>query len=514
MPIPQARRKPVPDDRSLPPPPGYVRFNEASAGWPEIDATLLEDGRGVVPAFPLGVLPAEWARWVADTAQAAGTPLDYVAQGVLAAVSALCGAGVMARVSTFWAEPLVLWQALVGWPSSGKSPALAAVRGPLEAIEQGLLAGDKARLNRHLQRADTAKLAADQWRERCAIALKNGETPPERPIAAVYEESFVPSQIVVGDATLEAMADVVAGNPRGVILWRDELTAWLANLGRYANGGSDRAQWLEAWAAAGITINRRSRGMPLHLRKFPVSVIGSIQPDRIAEALQSSDYGMASRFLYAWPDPAPYRPLGECSHARDDDALACLQRIAAFAGSVERPRSISFDDEAFVFLDGFLRELYHRVPEAEGLEAGWLGKGRGTVVRLAAMLALLAWSEQEPGDRPAPTVSRDTLIAAVELWQSYFWPHARTVFNRAGRTERDRHARRIIRWLRASKVSTVTRQEMRREALAQAIDGQETDRVALRLEDAGVLRLDMPETQGRGRPAKRWLVNPRLRGET
>jgi hypothetical protein len=59
------------------------------------------------------------------------------------------------------------------------------------------------------------------------------------------------------------------------------------------------------------------------------------------------------------------------------------------------------------------------------------------------------------------------------------------VFNRAGRTERDRYARRIIRWLRANKVATATRQELRREAL--------------RLEDAGVLRLDVPERQGRGR---------------
>ena len=115
-------------DPSIPPPHGYVQFNEAWAGWPEIDATLLEDGRGAVPAFPLDVLPPEWARWVEDTAQDAGAPIDYVAQAVLASVAALCGAGVMAQVATFWAEPLVLWQTLVGWPSSSKSPALGVIR--------------------------------------------------------------------------------------------------------------------------------------------------------------------------------------------------------------------------------------------------------------------------------------------------------------------------------------------------------------------------------------------------
>jgi hypothetical protein len=494
---------------SIRPPHGYVPFDEASVGWPEIEPTLLEDGRGLVPGFPIDVFPHEWARWIGDSAESAGTAVDYVAQGVLAAVCAVCGAGVVAQVSTAWAEPLVLWQALVGWPSSGKSPALAAVRRLLGDIEHGLREGDVERRNRHLARAEEARLIEEQWREHCAIAVKQGSPLPPRPVEATCDESFMPRQLVVADATLEAMADVVAGNPRGVILWRDELAAWLANLGRYANGGSDRAHWLEAWAAAGVTINRRSRSQPLHLAKFPVSVVGSIQPDRLADALQGGDDGMASRFLYAWPDPPAYRPLGQRCLAHDGSALARLQAIAGFAGDVDSPRTIAFEDQAFVLLDDFLRELHDRLGRTEGLEAGWLGKGRGAVVRLAAILALLARSEQDaPTD--APIIGHDTLLGAIELWQSYFWPHARTVFQRAGRTDRDRHARRVVRWLRDNKFATVTREEMRREALSQSADAQETDRVATQLEEAGVLRLDTVTRQGRGRPAKRWQVNPRL----
>src|SRR6185312_7267441 len=184
---------------------------------------------------------------------------------------------------------------------------------------------DVERRNRHLARAEEARLIEDQWRERCAIAVKEGVTLPERPLEASFDESFVPRQLVIADATLEAMADVVAGNPRGVILWRDEL---------------------EAWAAAGVTINRRSRSQPLHLHKFPVSVVGSIQPDRLADALQGGDDGMAARFLYSWPDPPPYRPLGQRCLAHDDAALARLQAIAGFTGSAETPRTVGFDDAA------------------------------------------------------------------------------------------------------------------------------------------------------------------------
>jgi len=99
-----------------------VYRNEGSdRSWPEIDASLLEDKRGPVPAFPIDLLPQPWRGWVAETARAAGAPADYVAQSVLATVAGLCG-GASVRVTPAWSEPLVLRQALVGGPASGKSP--------------------------------------------------------------------------------------------------------------------------------------------------------------------------------------------------------------------------------------------------------------------------------------------------------------------------------------------------------------------------------------------------------
>src|SRR5258706_10918692 len=76
---------------------------EAPAGWPAPDPCLLEDGRPVVPAFPLDALPQPWREWVADTACGAGAPVDYVAQAV-GAVAGLCGASVKAWVTQSWSE--------------------------------------------------------------------------------------------------------------------------------------------------------------------------------------------------------------------------------------------------------------------------------------------------------------------------------------------------------------------------------------------------------------------------
>ena len=102
----------------------HTETSASRGGWPEIEPSLIEDGRPAVPSFPLDVLPQPWRGWVADAAHGAGAPEDYVAQSLLAAVAGLCGAGVRAQVTAAWSEPLVLWQALVGAPSSGKTSAL------------------------------------------------------------------------------------------------------------------------------------------------------------------------------------------------------------------------------------------------------------------------------------------------------------------------------------------------------------------------------------------------------
>jgi len=165
-------------------------FAGAPAGWPAPDPSLLEDGRPVVPTFPLDALPQPWREWVSDTAGGAGAPVDYVAQAVLGAVAGLCGAGVKASVTQSWSEPLVLWQALVGAPSAGKTPALDAIGRPLASVEK------------LLQRDSGA-----------------GASPLQAVAGPVQG-----GKLVVHDPALAALTRSVAARPPGVLLWRDEPT--------------------------------------------------------------------------------------------------------------------------------------------------------------------------------------------------------------------------------------------------------------------------------------------------
>ena len=148
--------------------------------------------------------------------------------------------------------------------------------------------------------------------------------------------------------------------------------------------------------------------------------------------MSSSDDDLAARLLFSWPHPAPYSPLKDRRPPPDGEAFEMLRRIAGVAGTPHEPLLLHLDEGALESLDGFLAGLHAEAKKAEGMEAGWLGKGGGTVVRLAAALALLAWSGAASIDGPPGHIGRDHVDDAAALWAGYFKPHARAVFRQGG----------------------------------------------------------------------------------
>jgi hypothetical protein len=412
--------------------------------WSDIDLALVEDGRRAAPLFPLDLLPQPWRAWASETARSAGAPVDYVAQALLGAVAGLCGAGTLVRITPAWSEPLVLWQVLIGRASSGKSPALASMRALIGLLER-------------------------------------------EPKAGVDE---APTRIVVSDLKHEALASSVAANPGGVVLWRDGPTAWLADLG---------PSWLDSW--------RGAPSMP-ESASVAVSVLGTIRPEPLMAALEMADAAVAARFLYTWPDPPPYCALVERRSPNNDLALDRLRKIRCAARAPINPLILPLDVEGAKAFDGFLAALHRDLGHAEGLEADWLGKGSGTVARLAGILQLLAWSGSDTGAMPTH-VGASAVQAAIELWRDYFRLHALFVFERGGPDDLLRQARRVVHWLRVNRRSETSREDVRCHALYRAVKAARADLVIGRLYAGNVLRPVRPlEPRPAHRPAERWESGP------
>jgi hypothetical protein len=109
------------------------------------------------------------------------------------------------------------------------------------------------------------------------------------------------------------------------------------------------------------------------------------------------------------------------------------------------------------------------------------------------------------------TVNKTTMVAAIKLVRDYFWPHARACLRLIGLSEKHAHARRVLLWIRAKGKSEVSREEIRRDALSQRLDANESTALLTALSKSGWLREEVaaPGPQG-GKPARRWLVNPKL----
>ena len=223
--------------------------------------------------------------------------------------------------------------------------------------------------------------------------------------------------------------------------------------------------------------------------------------------------GIYSRFLYAWPPEAPFREPTDDADEVDPEIINAFGRLASLqAGDDEAfaPRSVPLTADARQVFAQFAQFAHQERQLLDGRDREYWCKGTGHVLRLSGTLCFLEWA-WSGGAEPqaidgAPCRERGD---AVEV--SYLWPHGRAALRLVGLTDKHAHARTVLRWLACRQQDgTVSREEVRREALAQRLDAGETQALLDMLVRAGWLREAPVKVSGPGRPPRRWEVNPRL----
>ena len=191
------------------------------------------------------------------------------------------------------------------------------------------------------------------------------------------------------------------------------------------------------------------------------------------------------------------------------------------------PRYLDLSEEAHREFEQFRQFLHAGIGSLDGREREWWAKGATHVLRLAGTLTYLDWAMhtgpliiadsasrfQDILKRAAePTKVEATIMgSAVRVWrEDFLLPHARASLRQVGLSDRHKHARRVLKWLQAKTMSTVTREDIRRDALQQQLDAQATDDLLQALAKAGWLKQEQTQRKGAGRPASRWSVNPKL----
>ena len=491
-------------------------------GWDDPDWTLLDDRRGELPDFPVDVLTPAWQEWLLRACHGAGVRPEHVAVPLIGVASSLIGTARRVRASTSWSEPMTLWACVVADSGDRKTPGLNVTRRALDLIEKNNSATTSAKRLAHWTLAQKAKEVKKQWKQDREAALKASppREPPPLPTEAIDPGNFIEPLIYATDPTIERLAALLKARPRGMVLIRDELAGLFANMSRYS-GGSDRPFWLEAWDGARHVVERVSGSIVIdHLL---VGVIGCFQPDKLARSFAGDEDGMCGRFVYAWPSAPDYRPLtDEAAEVEPELQSALTALIRLPSEDVEgafTPQTICLSDGARAEFEEFRKWVDNTQRGLDGHERQWLVKGETVVLRLAGTLAYMAWAislgapptnglDGITGSLEPKTIDKQFMTAAIRLWRHFFWPHARAVLRQIGSSDRHREARRALRWIKVHGKHEVSREDIRREALGQKLDAEQTQGLLDGLEKAGWAKKDTAKTGGRTK--HRWAINPRL----
>ncbi|MDE1567104.1 DUF3987 domain-containing protein [Aquabacter sp. P-9] len=485
-------------------------------GWANFDPATIFSTPREVPQFPLSALGDGLAEWASAAARTVSAPVDYIATALLALAGGVLGNARWAEAPSGWTEPPILWTALVGDPSAGKSPAMSRATALADQIEAEMAKRHEEAVKDYVGKAVIAKLANEAWQAQVRAALKNtpGVPPAGMPPDAEEPQEPMRAQLIIGDATTEKVAYLAAGNPGGMLLTRDELAGWLAALGRYGGGDTDRTFFLEAYGGRSFTLNRVKLKEPLHIRHLTVGVLGSIQPDRLEPILDGVEDGFAARFLWCWPaPPETFRIVAE----RVSDALprGVVNRLHGLPmGTAPDGRSepvrVPLDATATRLLEAFGQRILERSRSVSGVFQGTLGKARGHALRLSCILEHLWWASQ-PGRHPAPAaISAKAMQCAVGLMEGYFLPMAERVFGDAVKPAAEKAEHRLAMHLKTERIDRFNARDLRHALGGSLRRAEEMDMACAELVEAGAIRAVGKTAPGRGRMPKNFEVNPRL----
>ena len=228
------------------------------------------------PPFPIEALPGVLRAYVEGRARIMGADPCALAWAALSACSAALDGRTRLRMKlhdSSWMVPPSLWVALIGEPSTKKTPIFQETWAPLQALQNVAV------------RAYMERLA--EW-QRLPKAERETVSPPP-----------LPRRLISNDATIESLQNILSHQDRGVAMMFDELASFIGGMDRYSNngrGGSDRAFFLRAYTGGPHIVDRVSRGI-VSLNNLLITVCGGIQPDRLAAFKDLMDDGLWQRLL-------------------------------------------------------------------------------------------------------------------------------------------------------------------------------------------------------------------------
>ncbi|AEE53755.1 DUF3987 domain-containing protein [Haliscomenobacter hydrossis] len=364
--------------------------------------------------FPLEAFPPFCKSMMKAYQACFGASPDHYGLSILTIAGAVLGnaAWAVERGNT---HPPLFYSVIVDKPGRGKTPIIREVLRPIIKIEQKY-------------REEHAKLLR-QHREDNADNKNPTPSPPSK-------------EMILNDFTLESIYKVLRANPRGLLVFRDEIAGWINSMNAYKNSGSDEQAWLEIYNCGLVKVNRQKSDRPLFISRCFVGVIGTTQPailQQFAEGNKAYN-GFLARILFSYPEDTvkvaynkqvPNQELREKWATIIDRLYSLPMEMSSADDDLEdakiEPTLIGLSEAAETLYREYYDNIANLVNESDDeIEQAVLTKFDSHVLRLALVLHFLNWAETEATDFPitmeelaAMKISEQAMAGAIRL-ANYF----------------------------------------------------------------------------------------------
>jgi hypothetical protein len=512
-------------------PPSSGSTTTTAEEWPD-PQPIRSELPPVTPLLP-EMIPAPFRPWLLDVARRMGCPLDFVAAPAIVLVGAVVGAGcgIRPKRRDNWLVVPNLWGAVVSRPGIIlKSPSLAEAIRPLERLEQEARAEYEEKVpeyevelevleaKREAIRAQIRTAAKNEYKQKAdgQIArhdLLNLQQPPQ-PTCKRYKTN---------DATVEKLSELLAENPRGLLLFRDELIGLFASWEREGHEG-DRAFFMETWNGYGShDTDRIGRGW-IHTDNMCLSVLGGIPPAKLAsylfKAVRGNDNdGFVQRLqMTVYPDEPKLSDLVDDfpDTSAKNRAFEIIGKLAEMNfvqhGATppiddERIPYFQFDEAAQELFYEWFNDLMKRLrAEEEPVLIEHLAKYRSLMPSLALIFHLIQIADGQAVE--AVSYSSAKMAAA---WCGYLESHARRVYSLVTDVQRQAAAKLAKKLREGALPNPFTVRDVYRKGWGLLHDKDIAQDACDELVAAGWIREQESIYTGAGRPRlPEYIINPKV----
>jgi hypothetical protein len=483
-----------------------------------VTAKAAEPAEPYIP-FPCDALPGPLASFAREAAAAIVCDEAYAALPVLVAAASAIGTTRRVELKGGYTALPILWGVTIGKHGTAKSAPLRLAVEPARLREQRLREEYGQERHEYETELEAYEKARAAWRQD-----RKGNAPaPERPAEPVGQ------RITVTETTVEALALKLADNPRGLLLYRDEIAGWLRGMDRYAKGGgSDESFFLSAYNGESHQVDRRTGDRrEIYVSQAALWITGSIQPETLQRAIgqEHRESGLLARMLLAAPPPRPavwseseVSPLTRQWLHDTIERLYSLDADHIDAAGRRTSRLVRIGSDAKRAYVAWHDAHAAEIPELGADLAGFYSKLRETTARLALVIheVRLAAGETLADEIE---IDRESMDRAIRL-ADWFKYETRRVYRLLSEPVEDRVIRqadeRLTAWLRRHGGNAAARDVV---AGCRWIGNVEAAESALaRLVEAGVGSWDdRPPGERGGRPARVFVLsrqhNPREAGK-